>query len=207
MTAQPVASGPDTGSCEVIHLGGRAAVVVPVADFLRLRALEQAAPLKISRTPRRYWSGGPGTLLARRRLCPRMRYGADSACPGELADRLRRTSDQPGSRFPRRPPRADRNSWTRSTGWLTIPDHLERFPTGHRTYGACVSAGTGSCTRSPKMQWRSGISRAASPGVDRRFACPVRRRPARPPGRAAAGPGARRPTRGRPGATARPAAR
>ena len=44
MTAQPVASGPDTGSCEVIHLGGRAAVVVPVADFLRLRALEQAAP-------------------------------------------------------------------------------------------------------------------------------------------------------------------
>jgi hypothetical protein len=27
----------------VIHLGGQAAVVVPVADFLRLRALEQAA--------------------------------------------------------------------------------------------------------------------------------------------------------------------
>ncbi len=33
----------DTGSYEVIHLGGQAAVVVPVADFLRLRALEQAA--------------------------------------------------------------------------------------------------------------------------------------------------------------------
>ena len=43
MTAQPVASGPDTGSYEVIHLGGQAAVVVPVADFLRLRALEQVA--------------------------------------------------------------------------------------------------------------------------------------------------------------------
>ena len=43
MTAQPVASGPDTGSYEVIHLGDQAAVVVPVADFLRLRALEQAA--------------------------------------------------------------------------------------------------------------------------------------------------------------------
>jgi hypothetical protein len=28
---------------EVIHLGGQAAVVVPVADFLRLRALERAA--------------------------------------------------------------------------------------------------------------------------------------------------------------------
>ena len=47
MTAQPAdripASGPDTGPYEVIHLGGQAAVVVPVSDFLRLRALEQAA--------------------------------------------------------------------------------------------------------------------------------------------------------------------
>jgi hypothetical protein len=31
------------GPAEVIHLGGQAAVVVPVSDFLRLRALEQAA--------------------------------------------------------------------------------------------------------------------------------------------------------------------
>jgi hypothetical protein len=43
MTAQPAEPGPDTGSYEVIHLGGQAAVVVPVTDFLRLRALEQAA--------------------------------------------------------------------------------------------------------------------------------------------------------------------
>jgi hypothetical protein len=47
MTAQPAdevpANGPDAGSYEVIHLGGQAAVVVPVSDFLRLRALEQAA--------------------------------------------------------------------------------------------------------------------------------------------------------------------
>jgi hypothetical protein len=43
MTAQPDIPGPDTGSYEVIHLGGQVAVVVPVADFLRLRALEQAA--------------------------------------------------------------------------------------------------------------------------------------------------------------------
>jgi len=43
MTAQPAAPGPDTGSYEVIHLGGQAAVVVPLAEFLRLRALEQAA--------------------------------------------------------------------------------------------------------------------------------------------------------------------
>ncbi|MGD0609105.1 MAG: hypothetical protein ABSA53_36690 [Streptosporangiaceae bacterium] len=47
MTAQPAdripASGPDTESYEVIHLGGKAAVVVPVPDFLRLQALEEAA--------------------------------------------------------------------------------------------------------------------------------------------------------------------
>jgi hypothetical protein len=44
MTAQPDTPGPGTGSYEVIHhLGGQTAVVVPVADFLRLRVLEQAA--------------------------------------------------------------------------------------------------------------------------------------------------------------------
>ena len=43
MSAQPDTPGPDIGSYEVIHLGDQAAVVVPVADFLRLRALERAA--------------------------------------------------------------------------------------------------------------------------------------------------------------------
>ena len=45
MTAQPVdpTSDPDIGTYEVIHLGGQAAVVVPVADFRRLRALQAAA--------------------------------------------------------------------------------------------------------------------------------------------------------------------
>jgi hypothetical protein len=45
VTAQPTdpASVPDTGSYDLIHLGGVAAVVVPVADFLRLRALERHA--------------------------------------------------------------------------------------------------------------------------------------------------------------------
>lgn len=33
---------PDTGPYEVIHLGGRAAVVVPDTDFLRLRAGAQS---------------------------------------------------------------------------------------------------------------------------------------------------------------------
>lgn len=42
MTAQP--AGPsDAIPYEVIHLGGEAAVVVPVADFRRLRALEHLA--------------------------------------------------------------------------------------------------------------------------------------------------------------------
>jgi hypothetical protein len=47
MTAQPIGSGsgPDTGSYEVIHLGEQAAVVVPLADFLRLRALERRASI------------------------------------------------------------------------------------------------------------------------------------------------------------------
>ena len=44
MTAQPIQPGePDVGSYEVIHLGGDAAVVVPMSDFLRLRALERRA--------------------------------------------------------------------------------------------------------------------------------------------------------------------
>jgi len=46
MTAQPTGPAhtrPGTGSYEVIHLGGHAAVVVPVTDFMRLRALERLA--------------------------------------------------------------------------------------------------------------------------------------------------------------------
>jgi hypothetical protein len=49
VTAQPTdpAPVPDTGPYEVIHLGDEAAVVVPVADFLRLRALERSAPAEL----------------------------------------------------------------------------------------------------------------------------------------------------------------
>jgi hypothetical protein len=42
MAAQP-AEPLSTGSHEVIHLGGEAAVVVPVAEYRRLRALERLA--------------------------------------------------------------------------------------------------------------------------------------------------------------------
>jgi hypothetical protein len=89
MTAQPDTPGPDTGSYEVIHLGGQAAVVVPVTDLLRLRALQQAASPRISRTlrtPRRRWSGRPGTPPARRRPCPPAKQGAGWASPCESAD-------------------------------------------------------------------------------------------------------------------------
>jgi hypothetical protein len=45
VTTEPVPSTPvpDTSPFEVIHLGGEAAVVVPVADFLRLQALQRHA--------------------------------------------------------------------------------------------------------------------------------------------------------------------
>jgi len=48
VTADPLPSTPlpDTSPFEVIHLGGEAAVVVPVADFLRLQALQRHASAK-----------------------------------------------------------------------------------------------------------------------------------------------------------------
>jgi hypothetical protein len=66
MTARPDTPGPDTGSYEVTHLGGQAAVVVPVTDFLRLRALQQAATPGRSRGRGGHRGGagveGPGRL-------------------------------------------------------------------------------------------------------------------------------------------------
>jgi hypothetical protein len=46
MSAEPVEPAPPasvTDEYEVIHLGGEAAAVVPLDDFRRLKALEQAA--------------------------------------------------------------------------------------------------------------------------------------------------------------------
>lgn len=63
---------PDTGPYEVIHLSGQAAVVVPVTDYLRLRALElhafakelkdaedAAAPTRSPAAKQRPWSDRP----------------------------------------------------------------------------------------------------------------------------------------------------
>jgi hypothetical protein len=43
MTAQPAGPASDADSHDVIHLGGEAAVVVPMAEYRRLRALERLA--------------------------------------------------------------------------------------------------------------------------------------------------------------------
>jgi len=45
MTAEPAGPvlEPGTQPYEVIHLGGQAAVIVPLAEFLRLQALERGA--------------------------------------------------------------------------------------------------------------------------------------------------------------------
>ena len=44
MSAQPIDS---TGPYEVIHLGGEAAAIVPLADLRRLRAVEQLATAEV----------------------------------------------------------------------------------------------------------------------------------------------------------------
>jgi hypothetical protein len=44
MSAQPA---DHTGPYEVIHLGGEAAAIVPLADLRRLRAVEQLAPVEV----------------------------------------------------------------------------------------------------------------------------------------------------------------
>lgn len=43
VSAQPVGYPEDGGQHDVIHLGGETAVVVPVAEYRRLRALERWA--------------------------------------------------------------------------------------------------------------------------------------------------------------------
>lgn len=44
MTAQPYG---DSGSYEVIHLGGQAAAIVPLSDLRRLQAVQRHAPAEL----------------------------------------------------------------------------------------------------------------------------------------------------------------
>jgi hypothetical protein len=47
MSAEPMSDPVPGEPYEVIHLGGEAAVVVPVAEYRRLRALERLAPAEV----------------------------------------------------------------------------------------------------------------------------------------------------------------
>ena len=66
MTAQPAdpASTLDTGPYEMIHLGDQAAVVVPVADFTRLRAAQLATDDPVSLSLGRYLDDPDGLAEA-----------------------------------------------------------------------------------------------------------------------------------------------
>ena len=168
---RPARPGPDTRSYEVIHLGGQAAVVVPVADFLWLRALVQAASPKNSRTPRtprRCWSGRPGRRRRDDVRARRRGTGSGSVCPGEPCgpDTNERAINQAAAS--RRPRRAYAGSWTRSDRPAEDPARPDRSPTGRPAFGGCGSAGTRSGMRSPTSRRRSGTSPAAAPGADRR---------------------------------------
>jgi hypothetical protein len=75
----------------VIHLGGQAAVVVPVADFLRLRALERAATsseLENAEDTAAVLEWKARDAAGQTTLVPLPRPGAAWACPRELAGRL-----------------------------------------------------------------------------------------------------------------------
>jgi hypothetical protein len=47
MTAEPDGSRDLAGPYEVIHLGGEAAAIVPLAELRRLRAVERHAPAEV----------------------------------------------------------------------------------------------------------------------------------------------------------------
>ena len=130
MTAQPAdripASGPDTGSYEVIHLGGQAAVVVPVSDFLRAGGL--ACP------------GGRRADLIRS-----ARRGAAAARPGRVSRQViweAQAIDQAAG-FLRDDPAGSVRCSTRSPGSPMRPALPGRSPMGHPIDGGCASAATG----------------------------------------------------------------
>jgi hypothetical protein len=146
MTAQPSgpAHGPDTGPHEVIHLGGHAAVVVPVADFIWLRALERLASAQ--ETAGRCGAAGvagaggswPELLRARR---PRMAAAGPDRV--KLSGHLRGEGDRSGAGFLADDPAGLGTVLDASTGWPVIPARPSRSRTGRRTCGSCGPAGTG----------------------------------------------------------------
>ena len=117
MTAQPDTPSPDTGSYEVIHLGGQAAAVVPVTNFLRLRALQKAATpedLEDAEDTAAVLGGRPGTPPGRRRSCPPTKQGAGWASPGDPCGST--TTKRPPAQT--RPPHPGHRSIPDSRVWL-----------------------------------------------------------------------------------------
>ena len=144
MTAQPSAPahGPDTGSYEVIHLGGHAAVVVPVADFMRLRALERLASAQELEDPEDQELEDPEDTAALQGWRAREAAGQPScvpACrgmaaagPDQVSFRViyeEKAIDQAQGSSLMIPPVSAR-CWTPSAGWPVIPGLAGSFPYG-----------------------------------------------------------------------------
>jgi hypothetical protein len=151
MTAQPAdripASGPDTGSYEVIHLGGQAAVVVPVSDFLRLRPWNRPASAQELEDAEDNGSAGGLACPGGRRadLIRSARRGAAAARPSRVNRQIvweTQAIDQVAG-FLHDDPDGVRECSTRSRGSLMIPALPGRTPVGHLTDGGCESAATG----------------------------------------------------------------
>src|ERR1039457_109242 len=148
MTAQPAdripASGPDTGSYEVIHLGGQAAVVVPVSDFLRLQALEQAASaqeLEDAEDKAALADWRAREAAGQTSYIPHDEALRRPGCPARSSGRPRRSTKRPGSSATT--PTGSVRCSTRSRGSPMSPALPDRSPTGHLTDGDCASAATG----------------------------------------------------------------
>jgi hypothetical protein len=151
MTAQSAdripATGPDTVPYEVIHLGGEAAVVVPVSDFLRLRALEQAAsPQELEAAEdqaaladwRAREAAGQTSYVTHDEALRRLGLAGRAA---RSSGRPRRSTRPPGSSVTT--PAGSASCSTRSPGSPRSPALLGRSPMGHLTDGGCASAATG----------------------------------------------------------------
>ena len=168
MTAQPTgpAYGPDTGSYEVIQLGGHAAVAVPLADFMRLRAVERLASAQELED-----AGDTAALQewrAREAAGQTSCVPADqvwaAAGPDQVSFRVvyeEKAIDQARGSSLRIPP-VSAQCWTPSTGWPVIPARPSRSGTGRRTCGGCGSAGM----RSTVTWCRSGTSPEGKPAAD-----------------------------------------
>jgi hypothetical protein len=167
MTAQPTgpAHGPDPGSYEVIHPGGHAAAGVPLADFMRLRALQ-----RVGSAPEREDAEDTAALQEWR---AREAAGRISCAPADevwqrlgltrcfrVTDAEKAIGQVRGSSL--RIPPVSARCWTPPAGWPVIPARPGRPHTDRRTRGGCGPAGR----RSTVTGCRSGTSPGGKPAGD-----------------------------------------